>query len=184
MYFDENIIALEKKNAKLAQELKQIYLVQAEENIEVYQSESGDYIFSYDGLMLDDISNPIEAAFDNISANVSVKTISPNDIVVVYGLASGYLLKSVCKNISAKIIFLEPKVDILRYGLEFCDFKNEFLLKNIVIASDANQAIEWINKASEENQNITVLYPESYLQLLEDELNDFISKVAKIVEKN
>ena len=103
MFYKQNISAISAKNEMLSQELSQMFLVLAEENMEVYSAETGDYVFSYEGLALDDMVNPKEDAALNFSENVP-QNFSENDVVVIFGLGTGYLLDYVAKNTKAKII--------------------------------------------------------------------------------
>lgn len=184
MFFKKNIAALEFKNQQLANELKQIFIVQAEENIEVYQAESGDYIFSYDGLMLDDMIAPDKVAGENFSENVP-SDFSNNDIVVVFGLGAGFLFKHAVLSTNSNIILIEPKIDILRYCMEYFDFSEEFLKNNVCVFTDINDAKNAINKLYMPNKSqISVIYPEAYLQLLPDILGEFQSDITKIIAKN
>ena len=176
MFLKENIDAISLKNPELAQELSQIYLVQAEENIEVYSSESEKYVFAYEGLVLDDMVDPVEDARLICKENIP-DDFTENDMVVVFGLGTGYLLDSVCSTYKAKIVFYEPKIDILRYAIEFIGFKDVFSLPNLCVSSDEESVYDMVKGFA---GRLAVVYPSAYEQLMPDELDAFLSKMTDL----
>lgn len=183
MYFRENLSVISSKNPVLAQELSQMFLVLAEENIEVYRAETGDYVFSYEGLALDDMVNPKEDAGLNFSENVP-SDFTNEDIVIVFGLGTGYLFNYTAENTSANIIFWEPKTDIMRYGAEFLDLADNLAKQNVYLVSDEAELSLLLKKLYvKDKSSVVVVYPEAYSQLLPDILDKLLSDVTKFVSE-
>ena len=184
MFFKDNLALISEKNPDLAQNLSQIFIVQAEENIEVYMSECGDYVLSYDGLILDDMLAPAELAKKNFEENVP-SDYTNNDVVIVFGLGAGYLFKHAVTFTNAKVVLIEPKIDILRYCTEYVDFSNEFAKDNVYIFSDIKLAEFQIKKLyMQDNSHVSVIYPEAYLQLTPDILGEFQNNITKFITKD
>ena len=184
MFYSQNIELVSNKNEKLAQELKQMFLVLAEEKIEVYSAESGDYVFSYDGLVLDDMINPAEAAENIVKENIP-DNFTGDDVVIVFGLGAGYLIKNVLNSVSANVILLEPKTDIFRYNIEFVDYTELFSKSNLYIAKDSSEAVSLVKKHVVQNKsNIRIVYPDAYMQLLPEELSALENRLMEIISGN
>lgn len=183
MYFRQNSEIISRKNPVLAQELSQMFLVLAEENIEVYRAETGDYVFSYEGLALDDMVNPKEDAALNFSENVP-SDFTEDDIVIVFGLGTGYLFNYAVENTSARVILWEPKTDIFRYGAEFLDISENLSKSNVFIVGDELELSLLVKKLyAKEKSSVVVIYPDAYAQLLPDILDKLLSDVTEFVSK-
>lgn len=181
MFFKQNISVISAKNERLAQELSQMFLVIVEENIEVYSAETGDYVFAYEGLALDDMVNPKEDALMNFSENIP-KTFSDDDIVIVFGLGTGYLFDYVAQNTKAQIILWEPKIDILRYCIEFIDLTASLALENVRLVANEAELLQTLNRIFvKEKSAVKVIYPDAYMQLLPENLNKLQSDVTELV---
>lgn len=184
MFFKENLCAISAKNASLAEQLANIYLVNAEENIEVYTAENGDYVFSYDGLVLDDMLNPKEDAMLNCKENIP-SDFNSNDTIVVFGLGTGFLLDYTVKNYNSNIVFYEPNLDIFRYAAEFIDLKEIFETPSLCLVANAQEGFAAVKKLVNSTKGrLTVLYPAAYEQLVPDELNTVLSQMTEIAAEN
>ncbi|MCR4881021.1 MAG: hypothetical protein K6A44_03615 [bacterium] len=180
MFFQQNIDAIALKNKPLADKLSEIYLVEVEENIEIYTSETGDYVFSYDGLVLDDMLNPKDYEKLNCEENIP-SDFNNSDVIVVFGLGTGYLLDFICKNYTSNIVFIEPKLEILRYAIEFVDFTEEFSDPRVHIAANFEEALKQTNALMKgENSRLTVVYPAAYEQLVPEDLDTILSKMTDL----
>ncbi len=181
MFYKQNIAAIALKNETLAQELSQMFLILAQENIEVYSAETGDYVFSYEGLALDDMVNPKEDAALNFAENVPAD-FSAEDVVILFGLGTGYLLDYIAQNTKSKIILFEPKTDIFRYCAEFIDMTSYFALENLSLAKSEAEVISLLKKLYIPNKTqVKVIYPEAYMQLLPEELDKLQSDVTELI---
>jgi len=176
--FKNNMLALQNRNSSLHDLLNKMYLVEAEENIEVYKSDSDDFVFAYEGLALDDMGDPVEIS--KMIINDNIKDIKSNAKVVVFGLGSGYLFKTLYDSFPGKIMLFEPKLDILRYVLEFVDFSKEFSDERVVVTNKNNEILSEISK----NDILVLIYPDAYSQLLPEELGNFMGDIAEIINKD
>ena len=177
--FNKNLNALKSKNPVLAEKLENISLGDIKDNIEVYQAESGDVIIAYEGLALDDIYDPIRVAKTNWNLNVN-NELKKYDIVVVYGLGLGYLFKRAYISCDCRILMYEPKIDILRYVLEYVDFSNEILDDRVYFTTDKVDALNFLTEKYLSDDNLVFLYPNAYAQLMTNEMAEFTSDVVEV----
>ena len=177
--FKKNIEELKKKNKVLARRLQQMSLEEAAEHIEVYEAESKDYIISYDGLALDDIYDPIRVSKTNWNANAP-KNMSKYDIVFIFGLGLGYLFKRAYISTDCRIILYEPKIDILRYILEYVDLSNEIADDRVFFTTDKKCALNFVTEKYLSEDKLVFLYPQAYAQLLTQELISLTDDIVQV----
>lgn len=177
--FKKNIEALKTKNITLAEKLCNISLEEAKENIEVYQAESNDIIITYEGLALDDIYDPIRASKTNWNLNVN-KNISKYDIVFIFGLGLGYLFKRAYVNSDSRIILYEPKIDILRYVLEYVDFSQQLSDDRVLVTTDKATALNFLTEKYLSDDTLYFLYPQAYSQLLTQEMTELTNDIVEV----
>ena len=177
--FKKNLKALKINNPTLADKLQNISIEKAKENIEVYQAESSDIIISYQGLALDDIYDPIRVAKTNWNMNVS-KEPSKYDIVVVYGLGLGYLFKRAYVSCNSRIVLYEPKIDIIRYVLEYVDFSNEISDARVYFTDNKIDALNYLTEKYLSDDNLIFLYPKAYAQLMTNDMAEFTNDIVEV----
>ncbi|MDD3593407.1 MAG: DUF115 domain-containing protein [Candidatus Gastranaerophilales bacterium] len=177
--FNRNIEALKLKNAPLAEELEKISLEEASNHIKVYEAETKDLIIAYDDLALDDIYDPIRVAKTNWNKNVTT-ILNPHDIVVVYGLGLGYLFKRAYVSCECKILLYEPKLDILRYVLNYIDFSAEIADERVSIAKNDEECFEFIAKNYLSQDKLNFIFPAAYQKLLIDNMINFTNKLVEV----
>ena len=181
MFYKKNIEPLEIKNKPLADEASKLFLVLAEENIEKYPAESGEEIFAYEGLLLEDIIDPKATALAIYEENIP-SDFSENDIIVVFGLGAGFLLKTVMSKTNSRVILVEPKLDILRYSIEFIDYSTEFSGENLFIAANSDEVFKIVKSIfKRQESNLRIIYPDAYIQLLPEELDSLQTKLTEFV---
>lgn len=177
--FSKNIEALKNKNPNLAKKLQEMTIEQAGENIEVYEAESKDYIISYSGLALDDIYDPIRVAKTTWNINVDFE-VNKHDIVVVFGLGLGYLFKRAYVNSNCRIVLYEPKLDIMRFVLEYVDFSELISDGRVYITCDRKDCLNFITQKYLSNDKLVFLYPKAYEQLETQEFIEFTNDIVEV----
>jgi len=177
--FKKNLEALQVKNPQLAKRLSETTFESIKDNIEVYQAESQDVIISYQGLALDDIYDPIRVAKTNWNMNVP-KQLKKYDIVVVFGLGLGYLFKRAYISCDSRILMYEPKIDILRYVLEYVDFSKEISDDRVYFTDNRIDALNYITEKYLSEDNLVFLYPNAYAQLVTQEMSDFTNDIVEV----
>ena len=183
MFYKKNIELLGIKNKILADEISKMFFVFAEENIEPYPTESGDEIFACKGLLLEDIIDPKATSLAIYEENIP-KDFNENDIIVVFGLGAGFLLKTVMSKTKSKVVLVEPKIDILRYSIEFVDYSTEFSKDNLFIAKNTDEAFSLVkNMFASKSQGLRIVYPDAYIQLLPEELDSLQTKLTELVSE-
>jgi len=177
--FKKNLDALKECNKALAEELENLSLDIAKENIDVYQAESKDIIISYSGLALDDIYDPIREAKTNWNLNVKNKP-SKYDIIFIFGLGLGYLFKRAYVNCESRIVLYEPKLEILRYVLEYVDFSEQIADKRVFISTNRNEVRNYLTEKYLSDDQLMFLFPKAYAQLLTNELTEITNDIVEV----
>ena len=177
--FKKNLDALKVRNPKLADILENISIDEIKDDFEVYQAESGDVILSYQGLALDDIYDPIRVAKTNWNMNVP-NNLKPYDIIAIFGLGLGYLFKRAYISCKSRILLYEPKIEILRYVLEYVDFSNEISDKRVYFAENKADAMNFLTEKYLSDDNLVFLYPEPYAQLVTQEMSEYTNDIVEV----
>jgi hypothetical protein len=177
--FQKNIEALKNKNIKLAEELRFMTLDKAQENIGVFEAESKDLIISYNDVPLDGIYDPVREA-KTIWNKTITKEPSQNDIIVVFGMGLGYLFKRTYINSPSRILLYEPRIEILRFVLEYIDLYNEISDQRVFITSNYDEALEFIGQKYLANDMLEMLYLKSYAIIAREELIKFSGDLLEV----
>lgn len=179
--FLKNLNALNAKNPILAKKLQEVSIEDAQEVISVIQAESGDLIIAYNDQPLDDIVNPLEKS-KNIWYGLIKSQLKKNDIVLVFGLGLGYLFKRAYVSSNSRIIIYEPKIEIIRFVLEYVDFSEQLQDKRVYITDEESDCLEYLAEKYISNDKIEILYSEIYLNLFSDNLLSLSKKIVKVCE--
>ncbi len=177
--FSKNIEALKTKNPVLAQKLQEMTIEEAGENIEVYEAESKDYFISYSGLALDDIYDPIRVAKTTWNINVDFE-VNKHDIIVVFGLGLGYIFKRAYVNSNCRVVLYEPKLDIMRFVLEYVDFSDVISDDRVYITCDRKDCLNFITHKYLSTDKLVFLYPKAYEQLATQEFIEFTNNIVEV----
>ena len=103
-------------------------------------------------------------------------------IIVVFGLGAGFLLKTVMSKTNSRVILVEPKLDILRYSIEFIDYSTEFSGENLFIAANSDEVFKIVKSIfKRQESNLRIIYPDAYIQLLPEELDSLQTKLTEFV---
>ena len=177
--FKKNLDALASKNPSLAKKLQEISIIEAKDDIEVYQAESQDLIISYQGLALDDIYDPKRVSKTNWKMNAP-ENLGAYDIIVVFGLGLGYLFKRAYISCTSRIVMYEPELPILRFVLEYVDFSNEIADDRVYFTNNKQEALSYISDKYLSDDKLIFLYPEAYAQLSTSLLAEFTNDIVDV----
>ena len=92
--FDKNIEALKEVNNVLAEKLIQFPSEKMMEGLRVMSAQSGDYVLEKDGIVLDNLENPVEGIKKDIFNNIKTSP-SRTDFILIFGIGMGYILDEV-----------------------------------------------------------------------------------------
>ncbi len=179
--FSKNINALKIKNLKLARQLEEISLDEAQSHIGVHKSDSGDLIISYDDVLLEDSQNPLEFA-KKILQSRNLSDFSNNDFIVIYGLGLGYLFKRCYVSTLAKNLIYEPNLFVWRFVLEYVDFSDQILDPKVFLFAQESELIDFLLNHYLINDKIDVLYYPLYASFKKEELSLFVGKILDSCE--
>ncbi len=176
--FEQNIAELEKKNPKLAEKIKKHEEVKG---VEVFQSESKNFIIAYKGVLLHSNEDPLRE-----TKSVWYKTVKAelreNDIQVVYGLGLGYLFKRAYVSANSKILVYEPSLDILRFVFENVALATEIADDRVFIVDNKSDAAAFFEKKYLPGDRLEVLFLPGYLNLPGCDLLEFSNNIYKILK--
>jgi hypothetical protein len=173
---EKNLTALKLTNPALAEKLLSANF----NNIEVLQSLSGDYNIAYCNLPLHSTENPIAEAETLFQQKADID--APNTIFIVYGLGMGYLLKRLFLSSQSKIIVFEPCMDVLRFTMEFVDFSQELCDHRIIVCTEIDEVMSYLEKKFIVGDVIDFLMLPSYMKLETKSLELLAQKVIALVE--
>lgn len=179
--FLKNLNALNIQNPTLVKRLKEFSIEDAKKVVSVLQAESGDLIIAYNNQPLDDLINPLEKS-KNVWDGLIKSQLKKNDIVLVFGLGLGYLFKRAYVNSSSRIIVYEPKIEVLRFVLEYVDFSQQFLDNRICITDQESDVLDYLSAKYISNDKIEIVYSEIYLNFFSDTLLSLSKKIIQICE--
>lgn len=175
---EQNIKELEKRNPELAAKISAHTEIK---DIEVFESESKNFIISYKGILLHSNEDPLRE-----SKAIWFKTVKNDlketDIQVIYGLGLGYLFKRAYVNAPSRILVYEPSLDILRFVFENVDFVNEISDERVFFAQTEEDAIAYFEKKYFPGDKVEVLFLPSYLNFGQDVLLKFSGNIYKTVK--
>lgn len=180
--FDNNLMYIEKYNAKLTDKLKAIRLDEIITNFNLENSINGEINLLYKNIHLHNEQSPINEA-KVITGTFQHK--SEHSITILLGLGLGYLLKETFNQTQGQIIIYEPNIDILRFTLESVDFEDVFKSEKTFIVNDFIQLKEIINKIYSLNSKINLNGLTSFTRLNPNDVNTVSSHIqAAITEIN
>lgn len=179
--FLKNLNALNSQNPNLAKKLNEFSLEDAQKIVSVLQAQSGDLVIAYDSEPLDDMVNPLEKS-RNIWDTLVKNQLEKNDIVLVFGLGLGYLFKRAYVNTNSRIVVYEPKIEVLRFVLEYVDFSEQIKDKRIYITDNESDCVEYLSEKYISNDKIEIVYSDIYLNLFSDNLLFLSKKIIQLCE--
>lgn len=161
--FEKNLKLLKEKNQNLAIELSKLKIEEAEKNISLKQAKNNDYIILYKNRLLENQENPVEYQKNSYIKNIKSE-LKSNDILVIYGLGLGYLLRIAEANLSSKILIFEPNIEVLRYVFNYIDFSPELAQNRIYFSSNIEDSLNYISSNYINNDKIEFLINDLYLK--------------------
>jgi len=173
-YLGKNIDCVKSYNSGLVKKI--LAVKELSEVVEFINSASGDPVFSYKGIVLDDEIDPVDMAnqlFYRLGEN------HETNVYFVFGLGLGYVFKKFAKSCKGKIILFEPNIDILRLVFELVDFSEELSNKNVFVVNSVDEFQELINKKLNITYGTKILtgileaYSLMYTNLLQGLLKEF-----------
>lgn len=167
--FKKNLEAINKSNHDLTKRLNTISIEDAKKSIEVYQAQSGDVIISYNNVMLDNATNPIEDSNINWQNNVQEQLLN-TDIIIIFGLGLGYLFKRAYISCPCKILIYEPNLEVLRFVLEYVDLSEQLSDTRVFLTNDENDFSNYLTEKYITNDKIKFIYPPGYLNINSKEI--------------
>lgn len=169
---EKNLYFIEKYNSELAEKITNVQEIT--NFVEFFESKSGDPIFSYNGLLIDDEIDPIDSAaqiFCNLRDN------QEDNIYVVFGLGLGYVFKRFVQSCKGKIILFDPNLEILRLTLELVDFSEELEKQNVFVVNSIPELTTIISKDFTFGIKIFVgaldAYSKMYLNIYQHMMKEF-----------
>lgn len=178
--FEKNIAAIEKKNPKLAQKLKDIKEEDIKD-IEIYESESKNIIISYKGFLLHSNEDPMREA-KSIWHKTITSDLNNKDIQIVYGLGIGYLFKRAYVNADSRVFIYEPSLDILRFVFENVDFSTELNDERVYISDTQEDFLQYFEQKYLMGDKVEVLFLPSYLHFDKENLLSLSEQIYNIVK--
>lgn len=178
--FEQNIEALEKKNPELAKKIKG-YGTNKVRDIEVYESESKNFIISYRGVLLHSNEDPLRETKSVWHKTVTTE-LGEKDIQVVYGLGLGYLFKRAYVSANSRILLFEPSMDILRFVFENVGLAAEISDNRVFITQSIDEVKKFFEEKYLPGDKVEVLFLPSYLNVPGYSLLDFSNVIYKIVK--
>lgn len=176
--FNKNIEAVKKTNPDLAKKLLKVTLNDAQNEVSALETESDDFIIAYNNIPLDSEKDPIEDSLANWQANVD-EELSKNDIVIIFGFGLGYLFKRAYISSPAKIFIYEPKINILRFVLEYVDFSEQLADERVYLTDNDKDFIDKLTEKYITNDKIKFIYPPGYIKIAAEELKLLSSKIVE-----
>lgn len=179
--FLKNLNVLNIKNPDLARRLREIPLEAVQKEISVLEAKSKDLIIAYNNKPLDDIINPLEKSKD-IWNKLIKNELSKNDIVLVFGLGLGYLFKRAYVSSNSRIVVYEPKIEIIRFVLEYVDFSEQLKDQRIYITDTEEDCLKYMSEKYISKDKIEIVYSDIYLNLFSDILLSLSKKIINLCE--
>jgi len=176
--FEQNIAELEKKNPELAARIKAHSEIK---DVEVFQSESQNFIIAYKGVLLHSNEDPLRET-KSIWHKVVKAELGTNDIQVVYGLGLGYLFKRAYVSANSRILLFEPSLDILRFVFENVAIASEIADDRVFVVDKQEDAAKFFGDKYLPGDKIEVLFLPGYLNLPGSTLLEFSNEIYRIVK--
>lgn len=149
------------------------------EDFELDNSLSGDPILYYKDMALNSKDNPIEKA-SNLLNQILDKD-NEEAIHLLIGIGTGYDFKLFAQNLKGKLILCELSQEILKMVLNLVDFSDEFCKPNVLVTTNASEAVEAVSIFYKENCNMTFSLINSYKRIAPHLANDLKNLVESII---
>jgi len=173
---EKNLKALEIKNPLLANKIK----LHEIKNITAFSTQTGSYNIAYNEIALHNNIDPIKEAEELFKMNK--KDDSANNIFIVYGLGLGYLFKRTHVSSNAKIILLEPLLDVLTFTLTYVDFSEELKDNRVFICTSLDEAMEILKQKYLIGDKLDVLFLPSYLKINSELIENLSKSLIEFIE--
>lgn len=180
--FEKNLKLLKEKNQSLAIELSKLKIEDVEKNISLKQAKNNDYIILYKNKLLENQENPLEYQKNSYIKNIKSE-LKSNDILVIYGLGLGYLLRISEANSSSKILIFEPNIEILRYVFNYIDFSPELTQNRIYFSSNTDDSLNYISRNYINNDKIEFLINDMYLKDYSENIINLSQNILKVCKQ-
>ncbi len=166
--FEKNLECIEKKNKKLHKAL-----CECKDAVELEKTRSGDYTFRFRNRYFHSRHDPWKEARQQLEEVSSRK----HDILCLFGLGCGYLLRLVAEKPPSKIILYEPDMIILKGVLKKIDLSGVLASSNIFIYGDIDDVASHIAKRTEGTEDILSYQPPVYIQCFPEKLIEYTNKI-------
>ena len=180
--FEKNLKLLKEKNQSLAIELNRLKIEEAAKNISLKQAKNNDYIILYKNRLLENQENPVEYQKNSYIKNIKSE-LKSNDILVIYGLGLGYLLRIAEANLSSKILIFEPNIEVLRYVFNYIDFSSELSQNRIYFSSNIEDSLNYISSNYINNDKIEFLINDLYLKDYSENIINLSQNILKVCKQ-
>jgi hypothetical protein len=137
---EKNLELISQTNRELAEKIANVQEIS--QPFDLLTAKSGDTIFSYGKIIVDDEIDPVDHASQCF---LKLKNNEEDNFYMVFGLGLGYLFKRLAKSCRGKIVLFEPNIEILRIVLEIVDFSDELSKKNVAVANTLQEAYNHIS---------------------------------------
>ncbi len=159
----KNIAHIEAYDSELANKL--LRFENEKSNLQLAQSENGEYNLFFRNELLHDPTNPTLEA-----NNIAQKIQTDNALIIVYGLGLGYLPDIVAQKVKDfPIIIYEPNIEIIHYVLSIAQIDALFQ-KNVILCQNKVKLYECVKNLAKENTNLSISFLNSYKKLFFDDI--------------
>ncbi len=169
----KNIAHIDAYDSELANKL--LRFENEKSNIQLMQSENGEYNLFFQNELLHDAINPTQEA-NNIASKIEDK----ESILIIYGLGLGYLADIVAQKFQkAKIIIYEPNFEIISFVLSIAEIDALFQ-KNVVLCQSLDKLLEYVKNFSTDKTDLSISFLNSYKKLFFEDIKETFEQAKKV----
>ncbi len=166
--YEKNLRCIEKKNRKLYTLLRE-----CSNAVELERTRSGDYTFRFKNRYFHSRYDPWKEARQQLEEVMSRKY----DILCLFGMGCGYLLRLVAEKPPSRIIVYEPDITILKGVLQKIDLSGVLASSRVMIYSDIDDVASYIVRRTEGTEDILSYQPPAYIQCFPEKLVEYTNKI-------
>lgn len=139
-------------------------------------AKSGDYILVKNNIPLENIENPILSIKNALNATIK-NEMSPNDIVIIFGLGLGYILDEAFNKFPCRIFVYEPDTSLIKFVLNCADCTKYFNSKRVFITDNEDDFFKKLDATFLPKDKVEVGYLPQYAALKSQELLTFSQRI-------
>ena len=174
--FKRNMRALKNNNLYLWKKMNEIDIESVKKAVEAHLQPGNAIVITYNNVPLDDINNPYERTKQLWHQMIKSQLVK-NDIVFIFGLGLGYIIKRAYIETPSRIVLYEPHVEVLRFAIEYTDLERELSDPRVLVTDTFEQCSEFVRKKYLSNDKIEVFFNDQYGTFANDELGKFTSNI-------